>query len=142
MKRSILRSLHPFESTVAELTIVSRIKSGSSRHLEDILEDLKRLRSNTSKLAKEYASRGNNANTSIEAEDLLKEGKEKLEALYSESKQSESLQELLELQKDLRRIPVVELGYKSLIKLTNNNIIYVNCHTIPYHNTRTILYNT
>lgn len=119
--RNIFRSLHPFEATVAELTIASRVKAGA-RHVDAILNDLKALRVATSKLAKEYASRGSTAESAIEARELLAEGTLRLEELYKESSISASLGELLALQKDLRKIPVVELDTPTVVLVGSPNV--------------------
>ena len=119
--RNIFRSLHPFEATVAELTIASRVKGGA-RHVNAILNDLKTLRATTSKLAKDYAARGNIAESSQEARDLLAEGSTKLEELYKHSAIASSLAELLDLQKDLRKIPVVELDTPTVVLVGSPNV--------------------
>ena len=117
----ILKKLHPFEQTVAELTITARVKKGYNS-LDTILDNVKLLRSTTSKLAKEYASKANNATTSLEAKELLIEGMNKLQDLYEKSKISTSLDELVELQKDLRKIPIIELKTPTVVLVGAPNV--------------------
>eukprot|EP01041_Mallomonas_annulata_P004631 gene4631-9192_t len=115
------RTLHPFEATVAELTIVSRTKVGHP-HLQDIFTNLKQLRAKTSRLAKDYASRANNATSAIEAKDLLKEGISALETMYMNEAESLYLTELVDIQKDLKRIPVVELNTPTIVLVGAPNV--------------------
>jgi len=49
-----LKELHPFETTVMELTVVARSKAGLP-HLDDVLKDLQVLRANTSRIGKDFA---------------------------------------------------------------------------------------
>jgi nucleolar GTP-binding protein len=119
--RILFKSLHPFEATVAELTLAARMKAGS-RHIDDIVVDLKTLRMSTSTMAKEYASRGSNATSAQEAKELMEEGKTKLEELYQNSQVAGSLSELLDLQKDLRKIPVVELDTPTVVLVGSPNV--------------------
>jgi len=117
----ILKKLHPFEQTVAELTITARVKKGYSS-LDILLDNVKLLRSTTSKLAKEYASKANNATTSLEAKELLIEGMNKLQDLYEKSQIATSLDELVELQKDLRKIPIIELKTPTVVLVGAPNV--------------------
>jgi NOG1 N-terminal helical domain len=82
--RKTFRELHPFEATVANLTVISRVKAGH-RDLESMLADIKALRAQTSKIAKEYAGQAHNCTTAAEAKALLQSGIEDLQALYDSS---------------------------------------------------------
>ena len=53
-KYSLKERLHPFETTVMELTVVARSKAGLP-HLDDVLKDLQVLRANTSRIGKDFA---------------------------------------------------------------------------------------
>jgi len=142
---STLKTLHPFEATVADLTVTAREKKGH-QSLATILANLKALRATTSRVAKEYASRGTNAESAAEAKLLLEEGTKKLEELFehryvgeprcccllfaaltasqlfSPSPEAVSFTELVELQKDLRRIPVVELDTPTVVLVGAPNV--------------------
>lgn len=78
---STLKTLHPFEATVADLTVTAREKKGH-QSLATILANLKGLRATTSRVAKDYASRGANAESAAVAKLLLEEGTKKLEELF------------------------------------------------------------
>ena len=120
--KQTLRSLHPFESTVAELAITARVKAGS-KHLSDILDDLKSLRAETSRVAKDFASRANKADTAIEAEELLEEGIATLRELYEDPEgPGLVMADLVEIQKDLRRIPVIELNTPTVVLVGAPNV--------------------
>lgn len=115
------KALHPFEATVADLTVTARQKAGHQT-LETILGNLKILRANTSRIAKDYASRGSNAESAQEAKQLLEDGMKELEQLFEMSPEAQSFAELVELQKDLRRIPVVELETPTIVLVGAPNV--------------------
>ena len=119
--KSLFRQLHPFEATVAELTVVARIKAGLP-HLNDVLEDLRALRAMTSRIGKEFAAKANNASSSIEAKELMAQGMAELEALYEHSREAKALEALAEIQKDLRRIPIVELDTPTVVLVGSPNV--------------------
>ena len=121
---STFKTLHPFEATVADLTVTARQKAGH-QSLDDMLSNLKSLRAATSRIAKEYASRGSNAETAQEAKELLMEGIKELEQLFESSQEAMSFGELVELQKDLRRIPVVELETPTIVLVSNSEFIHL-----------------
>lgn len=79
-----LRLLHPFEMTVVDLTIIARNKAGKP-NLENTLKGLRALRASTSRIAKDFASRGAKASTAKEARELLLEGINALETHFVES---------------------------------------------------------
>ncbi len=76
----VFRNLHPFEATVADLVVRSRVKKGYPS-LVELTDNLKSLRAETSRTAKKYAGMASKASSSIEAKDLLIEGMEALENL-------------------------------------------------------------
>ena len=118
-----LRYLHPFEATVADLVVKARVKKGEP-DLGTIMANLKLLRAETSKIGKEYASKAKNAASAIEAKDMLEEGTEALRALYNATTHpaAQSLEHLVELQKDLRRIPVLELDTLTVVLVGTPNV--------------------
>ena len=119
--KALFRQLYPFEATVAELTVVSRVKAGLP-HLDDVLNDLRLLRAMTSKIGKEYAAKASSATSSIEAKEILTQGMAELEALYEHSPEARSLAALVEIQKDLRRIPIVELDTPTVVLVGSPNV--------------------
>jgi len=114
------RNLHPFEATVADLVVISRVKVGH-RDLNSLLADLKVLRAATSRIAKDYASRASVAASAVEAKELLENGMKELEDLYA-SPSGASLEELVDLQKELRKIPVIELDTPSVVLVGAPNV--------------------
>lgn len=118
---SMLQSLHPYEAAVADLTITARVKAGSS-DLRTTLQTLKNLRKLTSETAKDYASKANLCETSIEAKELLSQGLEELEQLYETSEEAKALADLAEIQKDLRNIPVIELELPTCVLVGAPNV--------------------
>lgn len=124
--KKTFKELHPFESTVAELTIAARIKLGHP-HLDDILIKIKELNIYTSTIAKEYASKGKNASTSQLAKDILIEGMEKIEDIYKQedinnTSLSSTLIDLVNIQKELRKIPVIELNTPTVVLVGSPNV--------------------
>jgi len=121
--KKTLRLLHPFEATVADLVVKSRAKKGEP-DLGAIMADLKILRAETSRIGKEYAFKAKNAATAIEAKDMLEEGTEALKGLYNDTTNpvAQSLENLVELQKDLRRIPVLELDTLTVVLVGTPNV--------------------
>jgi nucleolar GTP-binding protein len=124
--KKTFKELHPFEATVAELTIAARIKLGHP-HVDDILIKIKELNIYTSKLAKEYASKGKNASTSQLAKEILLEGMEKIEDIYKQdginnTLISSALIDLVNIQKELRKIPVIELNTPTVVLVGSPNV--------------------
>lgn len=122
--KNVFRTLHPFEATVADLVVRSRVKKGHPP-LDELMSSLKALRAETSRTAKDFASRANKAPTSIEAKDLLIEGMDALSDLYNSTRRYDMchcLAELVELQKDLRRIPVLELDTLTVVLVGTPNV--------------------
>eukprot|EP00600_Ochromonadales_sp_CCMP1393_P007935 CAMPEP_0174973482 /NCGR_PEP_ID=MMETSP0004_2-20121128/11267_1 /TAXON_ID=420556 /ORGANISM="Ochromonas sp., Strain CCMP1393" /LENGTH=302 /DNA_ID=CAMNT_0016223937 /DNA_START=517 /DNA_END=1425 /DNA_ORIENTATION=- len=117
-----MKRLHPFEMTVVDLTVTARMKAGHPS-LEVVLECLQELRASTSKIGKDFASRAKTAATAVEAKELLSEGLATLEALYApENELARALAELSEIQKDLRRIPMVELDVPTVVLVGAPNV--------------------
>eukprot|EP01039_Chlorochromonas_danica_P003145 gene3145-3444_t len=119
-KRNFM-DLHPFERTVAKLTIASRVKAGHP-DLEAILNEIKALRAQTSRMAKDWAGRAGSAANAAEAKTILQEAQQGLEALYTLSKESEVLQELVELHKALRSVPVLSLSLPTVALVGMPNV--------------------
>jgi nucleolar GTP-binding protein len=84
------RTLHPFEQTVANLTITARTKQGHAP-LPEILQRLQKLRAQTSRLAKDYAKRANTAESAVEAKALASEGIKRLKLLYLDDEEEISV---------------------------------------------------
>lgn len=80
------------------------------------------LTSKSSSRLKDYAARGNNCSSAQEAKDLLVEGMKELEELYEHSAEANSFKDLVALQKDLKRIPVVELETPTVVLVGAPNV--------------------
>ena len=93
-----VKSLHPYEATIMNLTVTARAKAGQPL-LKDVLVKLKALRVTTSMMAKDYAKQGKNAETTIDAKRILEEGFAALELVYANAPEALALDELLQLQK-------------------------------------------
>jgi nucleolar GTP-binding protein len=91
--------------------------------LDTLLADVKQLRIATSRIAKDHASRASNATSAAEAKEILAQGTAELEELYSSpSGAGISLTQLVDLQKELRKIPVVELSTPTLVLVGAPNV--------------------
>lgn len=119
--KKTLKSLHPFEATVANLTVIARQKQGLP-HLNDILKAVTLLRKETSLIAKRHAAMANTATSIRGAQDALDTGKSELKSLYETSPVSSCLTDLYELHKILRKIPVVELDTPTVVLVGSPNV--------------------
>ncbi len=79
-----MSNLHPYEKTVADLTLIARVKAGEPE-LDKVLNDIKSLRAETSKIAKFFASQAKHAQSAAEADAIMEEGMQALESLYSDN---------------------------------------------------------
>ncbi|CAM9188894.1 unnamed protein product [Ectocarpus fasciculatus] len=119
--RLTMKSLHPFEATVANLTVIARQKKGLP-HLNSILKSVAQLRKETSIMAKFYAAEANKAPSINSARETLEKGKLELKTLYESSPAAQCLSDIYELQRMLRRIPVVELETPSVVLVGAPNV--------------------
>ena len=145
----LFHHLHPFEATVADLVVQARVKRGEPS-LSDIMAGLKALRAATGRTGKHYAHLGAEADSAVEAKALLEEGQEELRKLYcgegegilTAAQEAEDLKRLLRgeeddaafsglhlalsdmvtLQKELRRIPVLELDTQTCVLVGTPNV--------------------
>lgn len=83
---------------------------------------MKKLRAQTSKIGKEYASQSKDVASAVAAKELLIEGMAKLEELYATAPEANALVELTELHKDLRKIPVIELDIPAIVLVGAPNV--------------------
>ena len=79
-----MNNLHPYEKTVADLTLIARVKAGEPE-LDQVLKDVKALRAETSRIAKFFASQAKNASSAAEADAIMEEGMQALESLYGDN---------------------------------------------------------
>jgi len=120
--RAAFKHAHPFEATVGDLVVRARVKQGEPE-LAELLLGLKGLRAETSRLAKQHAAAAKKATSSSEAEVILEEAVAALRALYEGGESlSTALDDMLGLQKALRRIPVLELHTLSAVLVGTPNV--------------------
>ena len=118
--------LHPFERALMELTI------GTGRY-EKVMAKIIALRKASVEVAKGYAARSSKAANKREALALRQEGFSRVEAVYDRG--SDALEELKEIAKSLRRLPVVDpslptvalvgapnVGKSSLVQLLSSGL--------------------
>lgn len=116
-----IKGLHPYENAVLHLTLSARAKAGH-RSVGAILSDLRELRKRTSAMAKEFAGAANNASTAEEARQLLANSTEVIEQLYREDPHGKALEEMIELQKELRRVPTIDISIPTVVLVGAPNV--------------------
>lgn len=121
-----VEKLHPFERALLKLSV------GEDKYV-NALDGVKSLRKSVVGVAKGYAGRCSKAPTKKEALDLRDEGFAKVDSTYK--RQSYMLEELKEVAKSLRRLPVVDpdlptvalvgapnVGKSSLVQLLSSGL--------------------
>lgn len=129
--RHIFLRAHPFEAAVGNLVVKARMKEGHA-DLSDLMVRIKALRAQTSRTGKLFAAKARKAPSAAEAMSILEEGILTLRNLYEGGDSSPAvdhnesfvnvLEELLELQKSLRRIPVFELDTLTVVLVGAPNV--------------------
>lgn len=131
---------------MANLTITARMKQGHPP-IPEIIADLKKLRALTSQTAKHYAHAANTAESSLLAKEQLSSGLAALEALYTPSSGdspttlplnensitgnfsgvsnqnlAQALNSLLDIHRDLKNIPIIELWLPTVVLVGAPNV--------------------
>ncbi len=114
-----LAVLHPFEATLADLTVRARAKQGH-QSLPEVLGAVNEMRKSVLETGKYYAAAAKNASTKAEAIAAADEGFRMVEALVLG--QSEVVLNLIEVQKALRKIPIVQLGTPTVVLVGAPNV--------------------
>ncbi|KNA24071.1 hypothetical protein SOVF_018270 [Spinacia oleracea] len=97
--------LHPYERSLIELTL-------GDGNYEEVLSKVNNLRKKVTAVAKEHASVCAKSLTKKEAEERLNEGMKRVEAAYY--RESKAVDDLLNIAKTLRAMPVVDLETPTL----------------------------
>lgn len=119
--RRQLRRLHPYESVVADLTVRALEKCGGAT-LGELLEKVKGIHKEVVAKGKAQASRAKQASTAAEALSIVEEGTEEVLSIMGRSYTQELLLEMLEVQKALKRVPVVELDTPTIVLVGAPNV--------------------
>lgn len=119
--RRQLRRLHPYESVVADLTVRTLEKSGGAT-LAEVLEEVKKLHKEVVATGKAHASRAKRASTAAEATDILEIGSDEVLGIMGRPNSVTVLLEMLEIQKALQRVPVVELSTPTIVLVGAPNV--------------------
>eukprot|EP00640_Fibrocapsa_japonica_P003902 CAMPEP_0113935228 /NCGR_PEP_ID=MMETSP1339-20121228/2413_1 /TAXON_ID=94617 /ORGANISM="Fibrocapsa japonica" /LENGTH=367 /DNA_ID=CAMNT_0000937299 /DNA_START=278 /DNA_END=1381 /DNA_ORIENTATION=+ /assembly_acc=CAM_ASM_000762 len=114
-----MTTLHPFEATLADLTVRARHKKGRQT-LKAVLDDVNSLRARALAVCKEASHRSRNAETKKEALQILEDTSAELEDFLTMN--SEVTQELVDIQLQLSRLPVVELHLPTVVLVGAPNV--------------------
>ncbi|KAM7266503.1 hypothetical protein ACFE04_004400 [Oxalis oulophora] len=107
------KTLHPYERSLVELTL-------GDGNYEEVLMKVDTLRKRLVSAGKEHASLCAKSTTKKEAEERLSEGVEKLEQVYK--KDGKAVDDLLNIAKTLRAMPVVDLETPTLCLVGAPNV--------------------
>eukprot|EP01084_Bolivina_argentea_P271521 462063_1 len=111
--------LHPFEATVADLTVRAIEKRGN-RTLKLVLQDVNDLRKNALVIGKTAASKAKTLEKRQDIIELMDDGYVEMESLFNEK--GHCVTELKEIQSQLRRIPVVKLHLPTVVLVGAPNV--------------------
>ncbi|CAM9455406.1 unnamed protein product [Chrysoparadoxa australica] len=114
-----LRVLHPFEATVADLTVRAREQRGQ-KTLENVLSGVNELRKGALEIGKAAATLGKTKERKTEVLEVMDNGYAAMAELFAE--EGHAIQELIEVQKALRGIPVVELSIPTMVLVGAPNV--------------------
>jgi len=115
-----LRHLHPFEKTVADLTVKARIKKDGVS-LSVMLDDIHEARKLILETGKEWMYKTKHAETAKEANLAKQEGMDHLLALYHEFV-DEPVSGMVNLQRSLRSAPAVQLDSPAVVLVGAPNV--------------------
>ncbi|KAJ9563371.1 hypothetical protein OSB04_008531 [Centaurea solstitialis] len=107
------RHLHPYERSLIELTL-------GDGNYEEVLGKVDSLRKKLVSVGKEHASLCAKSTTKREAEERLAEGTRKLEEIFQSD--GKSVDELMQIAKTLRAMPVVDLEMPTLCLVGAPNV--------------------
>ncbi|KAH6798310.1 P-loop containing nucleoside triphosphate hydrolases superfamily protein [Perilla frutescens var. frutescens] len=107
------KSLHPYERSLVELTL-------GDGNYEEVLRKVDNLRKRVVSVGKEHASLCAKSLTKREAEERLSEGMKKIEEIFNH--QGRAVDELLNIAKTLRAMPVVNLEAPTLCLVGAPNV--------------------
>jgi len=117
--RRQLRRLHPFEAVVSDLTVRALEKSGKGT-LQEILDEVKAVHKEVVSTGKAAAAEARNASRAMDAAALAEDGMDRTCRVLEEA--APLLMQMLEVQKALRRVPVVELTAPTVVLVGAPNV--------------------
>jgi len=118
--RRELKRLHPFEKTVADLTVRARIKKDGLT-LTVLLDDINEARKMILETGKEWVHKAKYAETAKEANLAKEEGVAHLLSLYKEFA-FEPVSGMVDLQRSLRSAPAVQLDSPAVVLVGAPNV--------------------
>ncbi|KAL3621713.1 hypothetical protein CASFOL_034373 [Castilleja foliolosa] len=107
------KTLHPYERSLVELTL-------GDGNYEEVLGKVDKLRKKIVSVGKEHASVCAKSSTKREAEERLSEGMKKIEEIFNN--EGKAVDELLNIAKTLRAMPVVDLETPTLCLVGAPNV--------------------
>lgn len=114
-----LAVLHPFEATLADLTVRARAKQGH-QSLPEVLKAVNELRKSVLETGKRHAAAAKNATSKQEAIEATEAGFREVESLMLEG--ADVVLDLIDVQKALRKIPIVQLGMPTVVLVGAPNV--------------------
>jgi len=116
---SSLSNLHPFEATLADLTVRARAKRGHRTFLAQ-LGEVNELRKEALRLCKAAAGAANRADSKKEALEGMEAAQDEVRRLLAEN--AEALLELNAIQQQVAKLPVVELQLPTVVLVGAPNV--------------------
>ncbi|KAG5179656.1 P-loop containing nucleoside triphosphate hydrolase protein [Tribonema minus] len=111
--------LHPFEATVADLTVRARASRGE-RTLQSVLDEVNELRKGALGVGKARAMEAKRLEKRAEILEVMDRGYEDMEFLFK--RDGHIVQDLIEIQRQLRSIPVVQLHVPTIVLVGAPNV--------------------
>ena len=118
--RKEMRSLHPFEKVVCDLTVKAREKRDGV-YLENILDDLNDARKEILLFGKSQCVAIKSAPSAREAAEILEERENSIKQLYMKLA-APPISKLMEMQKSLRTVPAVRLDSPAVVLVGSPNV--------------------
>mmetsp|Transcript_5626 Transcript_5626/g.7945 ORF Transcript_5626/g.7945 Transcript_5626/m.7945 type:complete len:308 (-) Transcript_5626:67-990(-) len=111
--------LHPFEATVADLTVKARTSRGEAS-LREVLDEVNEFRKAVLVVGKAFAAKAKSLDKKSDILAAQDDGYEKVEQLFRE--ESFKILNLIEIQRQLRSIPVVQLQLPTVVLVGAPNV--------------------
>eukprot|EP00903_Cladosiphon_okamuranus_P005507 g5487.t1 len=111
--------LHPFEATLADLTVRAREKTGE-RTLQSVLDDVNEFRKVALEISKAAAKEGKLGEKKSEILQTMDEGYTRMEDHFLTN--GSVLEDLTEIQKSLRSLPIVQLHLPTVVLVGAPNV--------------------
>lgn len=144
-----LRTMHPFEKVVMELTIQARQKRDGLT-LANLLEEVHEGRKELLQLSKDWISKIKSSPTARESYECTEEAKEVLGKVFLDLIQ-EPWSGIMELQKSLRNVPIVRLDCPAVVLVGAPNVgtlcvrlcvVVLHYQSAPFASTRQYVHSS